>query len=655
MRRFALAFLIAAAASIGLGLTADAHALLRSSVPADGQTLDRAPAQVSITFTERPDPRLSIVHVYNAGGQKLERGRAQPASADPNTLLVALPSLPNGVYTVGWTTVSAVDGHVASGAFAFGVGTAPTGVSTAAGTTPPPTPPPAPLGVAGRWMYYVGLALLLGGTWIGLFAFRSVFTRLLVLAGAGLGAAVIGLLVAAESQRESVGVDLGGYLSSSLSGNLFRQLVPVLLAGPALLAAVRLRGRGREVGLWLVGILVLVAIAAHVTTTHADASRLSWLMLPTQWAHLTAFCVWIGGLAALLIGARGSPSPMSATAVRRFSFVAGFALAAIGVTGAVRAIDEVGTIARLTSTLFGGLIVVKVGLFCVLAAFGAVNRYRNVPRAEWNLRGLRRVGRTEVGVAAIVVAVAAVLTSLAPPSYTPAAAASAPQVISARGHDPGTLYNVELLAAPGYPGSNRFTLSIKDFDSGRPVSAGQVSLRFQFPGRPAIGQSTLVLRPDGAAGRYAATGTNLSLAGRWNVTALIEAGLNSAEVSMTLTTAAPPERISVQRQPGLPDIYTVALPKGRSAQLYVDSSKAGFYNVHATFFSGNNELQMAAGAVMSATPSSGPTVDLPVMRFDPIGHFIGQGALASGAWRFDITASASDGATYQISFQETLK
>jgi nitrogen fixation protein FixH len=247
-----------------------------------------------------------------------------------------------------------------------------------------------------------------------------------------------------------------------------------------------------------------------------------------------------------------------------------------------------------------------------------------------------------------------VLTSLAPPSYTPATAGAASQQITASGQDLGTTVRVRLMATPGYPGSNRFALTVRDYDSGQPVDAARVALRFDFPGRPSVGESVLELKKT-SAGVYGATGTNLSLAGRWAVTATIERGLQSVEVPLVITTAAPPEQISVQRQAGLPDIYTVVLPKGRSVQLYVDSSQAGFYQVHATFFAGNNELAMADGAVISATPQSGPTVDLPVTRFDPIGHFIAQGSLTTGTWRFDVAASSTDGASYQISFQETLK
>lgn len=653
MRRLLVAILLALTALLSAGIAADAHALVKSSTPADGANLERAPTQVSITFTERPDPRLSVIHVLDVGGRRLERGGVRTVPGDPSTLTVTLPPLPNGVYTVTWTTVSAVDGHVAGGFFAFGVGASSAGASPPGGGAAPSTPPPSPLAIAGRWAYYAGLALLLGGTWISLFAFKAPSRRLLAMAGVGVVAAVLGLAMAAEAERQAAAVSWADFISTSLGGNVLEQLVPVVLAGLALAVGWRLRSAER-LALGAAGALVLVAIFTHVLTTHASASHVMWLMFPAQSAHLTAFCVWIGGLSALLFGVGGQPRELAARAVRRFSLVAGFALAAIGVTGALRAIDEVGALSRLWSTLFGGLVLVKVALFLVLAGLGAINRYRNVPQVEWSLAGLRRVGRLEIGVAAVVIAVAAVLTALPPPSYTAATAASPVQQIVVDGHDLGTTVRVRLNVAPGYPGANRFTVTVRDYDTGKPVSATRVALRFAFPGRPNVGESTLELESTGA-GPYVASAPNLSLAGRWNVTVVIERGLDSAEVPLSLTTAVLPENISVSRQPGLPDIYTVQLGKGRSAQFYHDSSQAGFYQVHATYFQGNVELAMADGTVISATPATGPTVDLQASRFDKVGHFIGQGPLAAGRWRFDITASAADGVTYQTSFEETIK
>jgi len=241
-------------------------------MPADGANLERAPTQVSITFTEWPDPRLSAIHVLDVGGRRLETSGVRTVAGDRSTLTVALPSLPNGVYTVTWSTVSAVDGHRAGGFFAFGVGASPVGSSPPGGTAAPSTPPPPPLGVAGRWFYYMGLALLLGGTWISLFAFRAPSRRLLAMAGVGVSAAVIGLLVAAEAEREAAAVTWGDFASTSLGANLLEQVVPVLFAAVALAIAWRSRRSIQSIALGAAGALALVAIFTHVLTTHANLS-----------------------------------------------------------------------------------------------------------------------------------------------------------------------------------------------------------------------------------------------------------------------------------------------------------------------------------------------------------------------------------------------
>jgi len=633
---------------VTVATVAEAHALVRSSDPTDGAILQHAPAQVTITFTERPDATLSQIHVLDAGGRLVERSPAHVVSGDPFTLAIPLPNLDRGVYTVTWRTISAVDGHVAAGSFAFGIG-----VSSVNGTTTPATPttpPPSPLGVAGRWILYVGFALLMGGAWLPAFAYTGHAGTSRLLATAGFAASLIGLAVTAESQRATADIPWTTYLSSSFGQNLAVQLAPVLAAGLALSAARWLRDRGERPALGLVAALIGVAIFTHVLGSHAPSSRLPWLMVFAQWAHVAAFTVWIGGLAALLLAVRGAPTEWKTRGVRRFSFVAGIALTVLAGSGLLRAIDEVGAWSSLFSTLFGQLVLVKVALFGVLVSLGAVNRYRNVPLVARSLGSLRRVGRTELAVAAGVLVVAGFLTSLAPPSYSRANAAAVTQAV-ADGSDFGTTVRVRLTATPGIPGPSQFSLRVTDYDSEAPVTASRVALRFAFPALPTVGQSTLELQPAGS-GRYAASGTNLSLAGRWLVTVVVERGLSSVEVPLNLTTVSAPEQI--QTIPGSPTLFMIALPHGRKVQTYVDPARAGLDQVHVTFFDQDGtELPVQDGAVVLATPATGPTVSLPITRLSA-GHFVGQGQLTTGSWRFDISAISKDGASYQFDFQERI-
>src|SRR5207244_5704974 len=120
--------------------------------------LQQAPGRVLITFTEEPDPSLSVIHVLDQSGRAVEAGKAERVPGRPLELTVPLKQLPNGVYTVSWRVVSRVDGHVTAGAVSFGVGVSPAGARPLAGSASAGSPSPSVLAVAGRWAFYWGLA-----------------------------------------------------------------------------------------------------------------------------------------------------------------------------------------------------------------------------------------------------------------------------------------------------------------------------------------------------------------------------------------------------------------------------------------------------------------------------------------------------------------
>src|SRR5258707_9229550 len=132
-------------ASIALPPSAGAHALLLSSAPAAGSTVGTAPTEVVLTFGETPDPRLSSVKVLDSKGTDHASGPVQTVPGEPLRLRIGVGQLVDGVYTVSWRTLSAVDGHIAAGSFAFGVGVA--GTPRARPPSPvwggqPPSPSP---------------------------------------------------------------------------------------------------------------------------------------------------------------------------------------------------------------------------------------------------------------------------------------------------------------------------------------------------------------------------------------------------------------------------------------------------------------------------------------------------------------------------------
>jgi hypothetical protein len=358
-----------------------------------------------------------------------------------------------------------------------------------------------------------------------------------------------------------------------------------------------------------------------------------------QWVHFASAAVWVGGLGALLLATRRLHGDELARAVRRYSTVAGVALAVVVATGVTRAVNEVGGWARLVDTGFGRLVLLKSSLLLVLAGLGGINRYRHVPAVRESLRGLRRVGTTELAVAAVVLAATGLLVNLSPGGTPRAAALEVVKPVRVTGADFGTTTRVALEATPGTVGSNRFVVRVSDYDSGAPVAVDSIRLRFTPADQPGVGESVLEL-PRVAPGRFAASGTNLSLDGRWNVTVLVPRGVEAVEVALELTTSRPTQKVDVSRTPGLPTIYSVSLGGTGKVQIYLDPGKPGPNELHVTFFDSRGEERPVDALSGTAGGPGGVASTLELRRLTP-GHFSADTNAAAGRWRYSITGSAN--------------
>ena len=99
---------------------ADAHAFLDHAVPAVGNSVRAAPAQLKLWFTQRLEPAFSTVKVQDGAGKRVDKGDGQVDRADATLLQVSLPPLAPGKYRVMWRVLS-VNTHVTEGDFTFDV------------------------------------------------------------------------------------------------------------------------------------------------------------------------------------------------------------------------------------------------------------------------------------------------------------------------------------------------------------------------------------------------------------------------------------------------------------------------------------------------------------------------------------------------------
>jgi copper transport protein len=630
---------------------AGAHASLTASAPADGETLDSAPTALSLSFTEAPEPSLSEIRVLDASGNPVPVESPAPTAGDRRSLTVPLPSLDHGAYTVSWRVVSAVDGHATAGALTFGVGVAPTepghGDMDAAVHVSPPT---SPVEVAGRWALLAGLVVLVGGavTAVVVMGTVSATPRWYPATGWGLGA--VGLALLAWAQVDAAQVDLGSFLPTSIGRWLVWRGAGLAVAGVGLVGMALSDGRARRIWLALSAIGGAGAVLAHVASGHAAVGGTFDLQVAAQWAHVTAVAVWIGGLAALLLSTRGEPNEARGRAVRRFSTAAGIALAAVVATGVVRALNQVGSLDGLFSTAYGRLVILKVLLLGGLATLGAVNRYRNVPRAERTLSGLRRVSKAELAMATAVLAATALLATISPPSSVHAVGAprSGPRLV-ATGSDFATSVRVTLRVEPGLPGSNRFVARVVDFDSGEPIAADRVAVRLSFASGEPV-ESTVELQPAGE-GVYEATSDALSVEGRWEVLVLVQEAADAVQVPLTIATPCRAESMTMH---GAPTIHTIELASGATAQGYVDPGTAGPNQVHVTFFdAGGSELAAESIELVAWRPGVDPD-DLEVDRLT-MGHFVANQELDEGRWRVEFDAELGGEENARGCFEETIE
>lgn len=448
MRRALGVFLLASSLVLGLPRVSLAHAGVVSSDPDPGAELGSAPGLVVIRFSEPINAQLSRARVVAPDGTSFEGSASASQRID-----VPLTTNARGIYDVEWTTVSRLDGHTLHGSFQFGVGVRPESGAEGIVEDEPGLPELA-VGV-GRAIEDVALFMATGALllsvlsrrrptldWIRLRPARS----LVVAAVAGLAVVIGEALLAAPSPSWSA---IGTYLTSGSAG-IVRLLRP-LVEGAAIAASLVSVGSAVP---FVAASFVLLAASGH-----AAAVEPAVLGTGIETVHLWSAACWAGGIVALsrLHPQGGLLRGDGRALLERFTPVALVTFGVTAVTGVLRAVQELGGLGALFTSLYGWTLLAKVlaiGLMVELS-FLAWRRIAMWPRAEASL-------------AVIAIGAAALLASFPlPPSRTelaeevPAAEHGLAGLPSATaltlGSHAGPVL-VGLSVDPGEPGSNAITL-----------------------------------------------------------------------------------------------------------------------------------------------------------------------------------------------------
>lgn len=243
--------------------------------------------------------------------------------------------------------------------------------------------------IAARLAQFVGVSLLFGGALFRLYAPAAAMPRkpaliiALLLALAGAAASLV--LQAAAMAGAPVGFDppLWGEV---LTGTTFgRGLGARILALTGVAAVLAFLPRSRNS--WTV--LALAAGTACVSfawTGHAAAGEGSMGLLrqAADAVHMLAAALWLGALPALAVLVLRPPAEAGTAhdALARFSGLGGWVVAVLVATGLVNSAFLVGPrqAAHLADSPYGRVLLVKLGLFALMLALAAANRFVLTPR-----------------------------------------------------------------------------------------------------------------------------------------------------------------------------------------------------------------------------------------------------------------------------------
>jgi copper transport protein len=282
---------------------------------------------------------------------------------------------------------------------------------------------------------------------------------------------------------------------------------------------------------WRTTATLLVALALPLPISfdaHASAESVGRASaIATDYVHLLAASIWIGGL-FLLIGAL-VPSlrdltPMGRRVVLsrtlpRFSTMALTSWGVLIITGAYQAWLEVGNLDGLRHTSYGRTLLIKLIILVpllALAAFNLIVVTRKIRESQdpestvaWSRRFRYAIGG-EVLLVVLVLLVVGRLTSL-PPARGVLATETTPIELPLAANGKAATLTI----TPGAAGPNEYTLTL---DSWSPPDGSEALLRLTYTAQD-IGEKEVKLTS--AGGNFEGSGSEFSIAGDWRIDAIV--------------------------------------------------------------------------------------------------------------------------------------
>src|ERR671910_3189766 len=81
------------------------------------------PNNITILYSERPEPKVSYIHVLNSQNERIDNNDFKIIDQDERGASVSLDStkLSSGAYTISWLVLSKDDSHITKGSYVFSI------------------------------------------------------------------------------------------------------------------------------------------------------------------------------------------------------------------------------------------------------------------------------------------------------------------------------------------------------------------------------------------------------------------------------------------------------------------------------------------------------------------------------------------------------
>ncbi|MFB5599518.1 MAG: CopD family protein [Nitrososphaeraceae archaeon] len=404
----------------------EAHPVVINSIPKQFQSVETAPKDVTVFFSEPIVLKFSEIIVLDSEGNPVQEGDASNLDGDPSTITIPLKKeIQTGTYTIVTKVLSAVDGHVVDNSVIFNIGDAgsATDLQKVAAEDKDILKLLSLENSFSRIPGYIGQIILIGSIFTFLWIRKpflrfnwlidsvetyaidirknllrlGIFSTLLILAS---------IIVMVIVQASSINGTVSDVFSTEF-GNMV--LIRLVLSIALLSILISLYRKAKSSPLRTRNAIIILATGLAILLTnslisHAAALENNLIPIFLDYFHGFAASIWIGGLIFLsfvLVPKLLKVTPeilkikLASIIIPRFSSIILPILGSLSLTGPTLLWSIENDFSLAFSSLYGNILVIKLTLAVIMIILGAYHQFITQKKIQNPL--LKEIGDTQIG------------------------------------------------------------------------------------------------------------------------------------------------------------------------------------------------------------------------------------------------------------------